>query len=49
MVNETKVTCAYLRCGRNKVFYHDFFVDSETDFVSGYTDEYCDKIILRSI
>ena len=37
-VNETKVTGVYLRCGRNKAFYHDFFV--ETDFISGYTDGY---------
>ena len=37
-VNETKVTGTYLRCGKNKVFYHDLFV--ETDFVSGYANIY---------
>ena len=37
-VNETKVTGAYVWCGRNKAFNCDFFV--ETDFVSGYTDGY---------
>ena len=37
-VNETKVTCTYLRCSKNKAFYCDFFI--EKDFVSGYTDGY---------
>ena len=37
-VNETKVTDAYLQCSRNEAFYRFLFV--ETDFVSGYTDEY---------
>ena len=41
--NKTKATGTYLRCSRNKVFYHDF-VD-ETEFVSGYTDRYWDKTI----
>jgi len=40
-VNETKVTGAYSRCSRNKVFYHDFF--DGADFVSGDTDRYWDK------
>jgi len=34
-VNKTKVTGAYSQCGRNKVYYCDFF--DKADFVSEHT------------
>ena len=46
-VNKIKVTGAYWRCGRNKVFYRNFFI--EKDFVSGYANGYWDKDIHWSI
>ena len=40
-LNETKVISAYSQCGRNKVFYCDFF-DGE-NFFSDDTNRYWDK------
>ena len=43
LIRSTNVIDDHLRCSRNKVFYCDFLV--ETDSVSGYADGYQDKNI----